>query len=83
MQDEKLTQFQKNVLSKSFLSKPKKEIYGETVFGGNNYVFMMAKKVRFFGGDKASRLILAFVLINLPGVIFHIYVFPDYAQIKG
>ena len=58
--------------------KPQAAILGETVFGGNNYIFLMAQKVRFFGGDKAGRLILAFILINLPGVIFHIYVFPDY-----
>jgi hypothetical protein len=43
----------------------------------------MAKKVRFFGGDKAGRLFLAFILINLPGVIFHIYVFPDYREVFG
>ena len=71
------------MLSKSFSSKPKNEIHGETVFGGNNYVFMMAKTIRFFGGDKASRLILAFVLINLPGVIFHVYIFPDYREMNG
>jgi hypothetical protein len=43
----------------------------------------MGKSFRMFGGDKPTRLILAFILINLPGLIFHIYVLPDINHVYG
>jgi hypothetical protein len=51
------------------------------VFGGNNFVFGMGRKFRMFGGDKPGRLLVAFLLINIPGLIFHFYAMPDYREI--
>lgn len=48
---------------------------GDVVFGGNNFIFCMSSNSkRFFGGDRPSRLIMAFLLINIPTILFYIYV---------
>lgn len=54
------------------------KIRGEVVFGGNNFIFcMLSKHKRCFAGDKPKRLILSFFLINIPGVVFDIFVLSD------
>lgn len=51
------------------------QIFGETVFGGNNFIFCLCRRnVRCFGGDKPMKLILSFVLINAPGLAFDLFV---------
>jgi hypothetical protein len=51
------------------------KVYGNVVFGGNNFIFCMSSNSkRLFGGDRPSRLIMAFLLINIPPILFYIYV---------
>jgi Na+/melibiose symporter-like transporter len=50
------------------------------VFGGNNFVFCMKGnrkdriRYRCFGGDRPDRLIMSSLMINIPGVVFNIFV---------
>lgn len=49
------------------------KIHNEVVFGGNNVVCcMLRNRTRCFGGHKPTRLVFAFFLINIPGVIFNL-----------
>ena len=68
-------------MRKISLRTPSKcEIKGETVFGGNNFIFCMKGRknscciCRCFGGDRPDRLIIATLLINIPGIFFAYYV---------
>ena len=59
-------------------SRTYNQIFGETVFGGNNFVFCMCKRNRCFAGDKPGKLLMSFFLINIPGLVFDIMIAPSY-----
>ena len=57
------------------------KIKGEVVFGGNNFIFcMLSKHKRCFAGHKPKRLILTFFLINIPGIVFDLFVLKDISE---
>ena len=59
------------------IRNPSTKIHNEVVFAGNNVVCcMLGKRQRFFGGHQPSRLFVAFLLINIPGLIFHAVIVP-------
>ena len=75
-----LTNFERDTLVKQFekLGAKNNNIKGEVVFGGNNFIFcMISKHRRCFSGDKPKRLIMSFFLINIPGLVFDLFVVKD------
>jgi hypothetical protein len=71
------TQTEVALLKKATFRASSPKIEGEVVYGGNNIVCcMMYKRSRCFGGHKVSRLVVAFFLINVPGVIFQAVILP-------
>ena len=66
------------LLKKATMRSKSSKVLGEVVYGGNNKVCCMAyRRFRCFAGHNAWRLIIAFLLINIPGLIFHAFVLPQ------